>query len=59
MTSKLHPEDQARVDSVLHRGPNSIERKPFRGWLLLGVIVAIMTALSFISYGVAWYHGVV
>jgi hypothetical protein len=59
MTSKLSPEDQARVDAVIARGVNSVERKPFRVWLLLGVIMIVLTVLSFFSYFLAWVYGVV
>ena len=59
MASKLSPEDQARVDAVTSRGVNSLERKPFRVWLLLGIILLVLTLLSFFSYGLAWMHGVV
>lgn len=59
MVSKLSPEDQARVDAVIARGVNSIERKPVRIWLLLGIIMAVLTLLSLFSYGLAWMHGVV
>ena len=57
--SKLTPEDQARVDSYLNRPNHQIERQPFRPWLLLAVIVAVLTVLSVMSYGIAWWHGVV
>lgn len=59
MANKLSAEDQARVDSVITRGVNSIERRPFRGWLLLGVILVALTVLSVVSYFIAWSHGVV
>ena len=59
MTKKLSDEDQARVDSVISVGVNSVERSPFRVWLLLGIILLVLTALSFFSYGIAWWHGVV
>ena len=59
MTTKLSPEDQARVDKVIHRGVNSVERKPFRPFLLLGVILVVLTLMSVLSYLIAWYHGVV
>jgi hypothetical protein len=55
----LSAEDQARVDSYLNRPIHQINRTPFRPWLLLGVIVIVLTALSFLSYGIAWWHGVV
>lgn len=59
MINKLSPEDQARVDAVIARGVNSVERKPVRIWLLLGIILIVLTLLSFFSYGLAWMHGVV
>lgn len=59
MASKLSAEDQARVDAVISRGVYSVERKPFRVWLLLSVILAVLTVLSLFSYLLAWQHGVV
>lgn len=59
MSSRLSPEDQARVNSVTSRGVNSVERAPFRGWLLLGIILVVLTGLSIFSYVLAWKHGVV
>lgn len=59
MSSQLSPEDQARVDSVTSRGTNSVERPPFRGWLLLGIILIVLTGLSVFSYVIARIQGVV
>lgn len=56
---QLTPEDQARVDRVLGRGVYAAERKPFRPWLLMGMILVVLTAMSGISYWIAWMHGVV
>lgn len=56
---KLYPEDQERVDQVTRRGVNSVERKPFRGWLLLSVILVVLTLLSGISYMIAKLEGVI
>ncbi len=55
---RLYPEDQARVDAFLKRGVNSVERKPFRPMLLLGVLVVIVTALSVLSLFLADWAGV-
>lgn len=55
---KLYPEDQARVDEFVSTGINSVERKPFRVWVLLGVIVAVLTGLSIISFVLASLEGV-
>lgn len=59
MATQLSPEDQARVDSVISSGVNDVERKPFRPWLLLAIILMVLTALSGISYFLAWQQGVV
>lgn len=59
MTTQLSQEDQARVDRVVSRGVNSVERAPFRVWLLLGIILMVLTGLSIFSYLLAWFHGVV
>ena len=59
MPSKLSPEDQARVDAVIHSGVNDVDRKPFRPLLLLAIILVVLTILSGISYWLAWQQGVV
>ncbi|WP_111642733.1 DUF3094 family protein [Marinimicrobium alkaliphilum] len=59
MPSKLYPEDQARVDEYLKTGVNSVERKPFRMWTLLGVIVLVMFALGGVSLMLARMEGVI
>lgn len=56
--TKLYPEDQARVDEFLSKGINSVERKPFRVWALLGVILAALTVLSIVSLMLARLEGV-
>lgn len=57
--NELNSEDQARVERYLNRPTHRIERKPFRPWLLMGVIVLVMTFLSLFSYLLAYLHGVV
>ncbi|MBU2885341.1 DUF3094 domain-containing protein [Gilvimarinus agarilyticus] len=59
MASKLSAEDQARVDSVLHRGVNSTERKPFKVWTLFAFLLMVLTVMSLFSFYIAWRHGVV
>lgn len=44
--NELYPEDQARVDEYLRQGYNDVERKPFRPFRLLAVLVVIVTGLS-------------
>lgn len=55
----LSTEDQARVDDYLNRPNHQIERKPFRPWLLMGIIVLVMTFLSLFSYLLAFVNDVI
>jgi quinol-cytochrome oxidoreductase complex cytochrome b subunit len=55
----LNSKDQARVDAYLSRPNHQIERKPFRPWLLMGVVVLVMIFLSIFSYILAYIHGVI
>ena len=55
---RLYPEDQARVDAFLKRGVNSVERKPFRPFMLLGFLVIIVTALSLLSLALKEWAGI-
>jgi len=56
--TRLSPEDQARVDQFISQGINSVERKPFRVWLLLGAIFVVLTVLSLSSFILARVLGV-
>jgi hypothetical protein len=56
---QLNDDDLARVDKYLSRPNHQIDRKPFRPWMLLGIILIVMTALSVFSYILAYFHGVV
>ena len=56
---KLSDEDQAKVDRYLNSGHNDVERKPFRPFLLLGIILAVLTLLSLLSLVIARTKGVV
>lgn len=49
MPSRLYPEDQKRVDEYLASPIHQVERKPFRVWLLLAVIVGSVIGLGLIS----------
>ncbi|MEA9976069.1 MULTISPECIES: DUF3094 family protein [unclassified Pseudomonas] len=49
MTSRLNPDDQQRVEEYLHTSQHQIERKPFRPWLLLVVVVAVTIGLGLLS----------
>ncbi len=56
--NRLYPEDQARVDEFLKRGVNSVERKPFRPFILMVVLIAIVLGLSFFSQFLAHEAGI-
>ncbi|OCT24296.1 DUF3094 family protein [Pseudomonas putida] len=50
MTSRLNPEDQRRVDEYLRAPPqHQVERKPFRPWLLLALVVIVTIGLGLLS----------
>lgn len=47
---QLNSEDQQRVDQVTHSGYNSVERGPFRGWLMLAVCWSVVGLLGLIAW---------
>ncbi|MEB0080309.1 DUF3094 family protein [Pseudomonas sp. CCI3.2] len=49
MTSRLNPDDQQRVEEYLQTSQHRVERKPFRPWLLLIVVVAVTVGLGLLS----------
>ncbi len=56
---KLYEEDQAKVDAVLNEGVYRVNRRPFRPWVLLAVIFAVLGGITLVSYLIAAYHGFV
>lgn len=56
---ELYPEDQKKVDEYLASSVHSVERRPFKLVLLLGVIFAVLAGITVISYLLALSHGVV
>lgn len=49
MTSRLNPEDQKHVEEYLQLSQNRVERRPFRPWLLLVVVLAVTIGLGLLS----------
>lgn len=49
MSSRLKPEDQKRVEEYLQAPQHQVERRPFRPWLLLIVVVAVVIGLGLLS----------
>ena len=57
-TTRLYPEDQAKVDEFIARGVNSVPRKPFKPIRLLFLLIAVVTLLSVFSQLLANWAGV-
>ncbi|WP_304640440.1 DUF3094 family protein [Pseudomonas sp.] len=49
MPSRLHPEDQKRVDEYLASPIHQVERKPFNVWLLLAVILGSVLGMGLLA----------
>lgn len=49
MPSRLNPEDQKRVDQYLSAPQHQVERRPFRPWLLLVLVLAVVIGLGLLS----------
>ena len=49
MTSRLNPDDQQRVEEYLQAPQHQVERRPFRLWPLLVVLVAVTVGLGLLS----------
>tara|TARA_B100001248_G_C27171687_1_gene358243 strand:+ start:337 stop:549 length:213 start_codon:yes stop_codon:yes gene_type:complete len=58
LAKKLSDADQAKVDSFLERGVNSVERKPFRPLRLIFLLVAVVAGFSLLSQGIAQWAGI-
>ncbi len=49
MPSRLNPEDQKRVDEYLRAPQHQVERRPFRPWLLLLLVLIAVIGLGLLS----------
>lgn len=49
MPSRLYPEDQQKVDEYLSLPAHKVERKPFKVWLLLLVILGTVIGMGLLS----------
>ena len=49
MTSRLNPDDQQHVEEYLRLTQHRVERKPFRPWLLLCVVLVVVIGLGALS----------
>lgn len=49
MSSRLSPEDQQRVEQYLSAPQHRVQRKPFRPWFLLLLVIAVTIGLGLLS----------
>lgn len=49
MSSRLNPDDQRHVEDYLQLSQNRVERRPFRPWLLLAVVLAAVIGMGLLS----------
>ena len=49
MSSRLNPDDQQRVEEYLKLPQHQVERRPFRPWLLHGVVLIVVISMGFLS----------
>ena len=49
MTSRLNPDDQKHVEEYLQLSQHQVERRPFRPWMLLVVVLAVTIGLGLLS----------
>ena len=49
MTSRLNPEDQKHVEAYLQMSQHQVERRPFRPWMLLVLVLAVTIGLGLLS----------
>lgn len=49
MSSRLNPDDQQRVEEYLRLPQHQVERRPFRPWMLLAVVVVVVIGMGLLS----------
>ncbi|MFV0456431.1 MAG: DUF3094 family protein [Pseudomonas sp.] len=49
MPSRLNPDDQKRVDDYLSAPQHRIERRPFRPFFLLAMVLVVVIGLGLLS----------
>jgi hypothetical protein len=54
MSSRLNPDDQQRVEQYLQAPQHRVERRPFRPWLLLVLVLTVVVGLGLLSRLLAW-----
>lgn len=56
---ELYPDDQEKVDRYISTNFNSVERKPFRPLVLLGVIIVSLVIITLLGWLISLDQGVV
>ncbi len=56
--NRLFPEDQAKVDTFTSEGINAVDRKPFRPFRLLIILIAVVLGLSVFSQFLVRWAGI-
>ncbi|SEM92508.1 Protein of unknown function [Pseudomonas sp. ok272] len=49
MTNRLNPDDQQHVEAYLRLSQHQVERRPFRPWMLLVVVLGVTIGLGLLS----------
>lgn len=49
MPSRLNPDDQRRVNEYLSAPQHQVERRPFRPWRMMLVLLAVVFSLGLLS----------
>jgi hypothetical protein len=55
---RLYPEDQAKVDEFCSRGVNSVERKPFKPFRMMLLLIGVTVVFSVLSQMIAKWSGI-
>lgn len=55
---RLKPEDQAKVDEFCSKGVNSVERRPFKPFRMMLLLIGVTIAFSLLSQGIARWSGI-
>jgi hypothetical protein len=55
---RLYPDDQAKVDEFCSRGVNSVERKPFKPFRMMLLLIGVTVVFSVLSQMIAKWSGI-
>ena len=55
---RLKPEDQAKVDEFCSKGVNSVERRPFKPFRMMLMLIVVTLAFSLLSQAIARWSGI-